>query len=96
MLIHLYFSSAIKEATKERDLDLLRKYLNGIKEQEDQLKNLAEKEGRLYTREEGISIHMEFELQEARKLLRDTKSRDKRRTAKKSQSTYCKLWFYHS
>ena len=71
--------AAIKDATRTRNLDLLRKYLRGIREQEDAMRAQAQQEGREFEREEGVSVYMEFELQEAKKVLRDEAARDRRK-----------------
>ena len=39
----------------------------------------AQQEGREFEREEGVSVYMEFELQEAKKVLRDEAARDRRK-----------------
>ena len=70
---------AIKDATRTRNLDLLRKYLRGIRQQEDEMRAHAQQEGREFDRERGISVYIEYELQEAKKVLRDEAARDKRK-----------------
>ena len=61
----------------------MRKYLRGIHDQEEQLRRQAQHENRDFRREDGMSIYMEYELQEAKKVLRDEAARGRRLTGDK-------------
>ena len=61
----------------------MRKYLRGIHDQEEQLRRQAQHENRDFRREDGRSIYMQYELQEAKKVLRDEAARGRRLTGDK-------------